>query len=310
MYTLKISVLGWGVLLLALAAMLALAPPTFAVQTSQYDAFSACPTDSPALNDPASEVAICAAGVAHEGQLKVGKLTIPLSGLDLQFGAVGLGLTEPDCPEAGLCFGRAPGTTTLDSQPSVVPVHLRSNVHGPHHWHGKGHTVYLKVTLESAGDVRAVSPGFLFELPVPLFVLPIKLHFEAPWLSHDCYVGSDDEPILWTPFVTGSPASFDSAGDPNGFSTEVLTFTGMPLADSSLAAPGAEGCGHDYRRDRRRHHRSEADRLLDAVVGLPSPSGANEISLPSTAVAFAAAGFDGVAPDGGAELQASFDAAK
>jgi hypothetical protein len=284
-------------LLAAIAAMLAMASTALAVQTTQYDPFSACSTNAPEFSEPASEYAICVAGVAHAGALKIDALTIPLSELNVQFGATGLAAGEPDCPQPGLCFGRVPGTTTVKATPSVIKVKPPGNGSN-----GKG--VSVEVTIESAGDVRAVSPGFLFGVPVPLYKLPIKLHVEAPRLGDDCYVGSNDEPIFLTPFVVGPPASFDFLGDPNGFKIEVVTFTGMPLADKAIAMPAADGCGHNHYSYRR------SDRFVNDLLGLPSPSGANEVVLPNTDVAFAAAGFDGTPPDGGAELRAAFDAAK
>lgn len=298
----KITI-GWAGLLIALVAMLGLASTALAVQTSQYDPFSRCPTAAPTLNEPASEIAICADGVAQEGALKIGALTIPLSRFDVQFGATGLGVEEPDCPEPELCFGRAPGTTTIESAPSVV----RVNPFG-HHKKGSGKGIWVKVTTESAGDVRAVSPGFIFEVPLPLYELPIKLHVEAPGIGRKCYIGSDSKPILLTPLVVGPPTSLDFAEDPNGFHTELLTLTGMTLADKAIAIPKAEGCGHSH------HHGHHSHRLADYLVNdlleLPSPSGINEVVLQNTDLAFAVAGFDGTPPDGGAELQAAFDAAK
>ncbi len=44
--------------------------------------------------------------------------------------------------------------------------------------------------------------------------------------------------------------------------------------------------------------------------GSPSPPGTNEVVLPNSDIAFVVAGFDGTPPEGGAELQAAFDAAK
>jgi len=299
----KITI-GWAGLLIALIAMLGLASTALAVQTSQYDPFSRCPTAAPALNEPASEVAICAAGVAQKGALKIGALTIPLSRFDVQFGTTGLGVEEPDCPEPGLCFGRAPGTTTIASAPSV----LRVNPSGREHEKGDGKGVSMKVTIESAGDIRALSPGFIFGLPVPVYELPIKLHIEAPWVGKNCYVGSDDKPILLTPFAVGEPTSIDIIGDPNGFNTEVLTLTGIPLADEAIALPAAKRCGHGLYKEQQ--SQKQADILVNDLLGLPSPSGANEVVLQNTDLALAAAGFDGTPPEGGAELQAAFNAAK
>lgn len=301
-HSLRKVIVGWGTLLTATAAMLAIASTAFAVQTNQYDAFTACPTDAPAINEPTAKVAFCGASVAHEGVLKIGGLTLPLSQFGVQFAAIGLGLEEPECPQPGFCFGRAPGTTTVDSPPSVIRV--GSPGKGPTGKGTKGKGVRLKVTIESAGDVRAVSLGFLFEAPLPVYKLPIKLHLEAPWLGRKCYVGSDKEPIFLTPFATGPPESFSLVGDPNGFKTEVMTITGLPMVDKTIAVPAGKGCGHSY------HSHRHVDRYVNRLLGLPSPSGANEMGFSNSDIAFAAGAFEGVPPDGGAELQAAFDAAK
>lgn len=310
MYIRRLKV-HWAIGLVTGIFLLIAASSASAVQTDMYDAFSACPTDAPALNDPSSEVVICAAGTADEAELSIGAVDVPIGQLGVQFAAVGFGVDEPECPQEGLCFGWVPGTTSVSAAPAQIRVNPGSRSrrwHSKHSWVGKG-GVRLELTLESAGDIRAVSPGFLFELPVPFFKLPVKLHVQAHWLGDHCYIGSNAEPIVLMPFAAGPPTSFDLSEDPNGFSAEVLSVGGLPLADEEFSVPAAHGCG---RRSDHSHGpgKSAVNRVVNRLLGLPSPEGANVMTLSGATVSFAAAGFDGVPPDGGAELQAAFDAAK
>jgi len=301
--------LGSGALAALLAGFLYLltaAPGALALQSDQYDAFTACPTDEPALNDPASETAICVAGSAPGGTLQIGDRTIPLSRFGLQFATLGIGQEDPECPQPGFCFGRVPGTTTVESRPSRVTVHPGRGK-GDRESKGEGKAQRLEITIEAAGDVRAVSPGGILGLPVPLFKLPVKLHVEAPWLGRRCYVGSNSNPILLTPFVVGAPGSFGITPDPNGLPVETILVSDLPVADQSLAIPAAQGCGTGSQSS----PKADADNdLVNDLLGLPSPAPQNQFALPQVDLAFVGAGFDGTPPDGGALIQAAFDAAK
>lgn len=290
-----------GALLLAAVLLLALAPTAPAAQTDQYDPFTACPTDHPALNDPAAGDAICVAG-SGLGQLTIGDRSLDLGRVGIQVATIGLGKDDPHCPQPGACFGQVPGTTTVEDSPSVFRVGPPGNPKGNP---GKGQALQLKITLERAGDISALSPGFLFGAPLPLFQLPVKLHVEAPWLGDDCYVGSNQNPIVLAPFVVGPPANFEFGGDPNGFRVETVTLDDMPLADKAVAIPRAQGCGHGGARSD-----AKADAKVDDLLGLPSPAGSNTMLFAHTDLAFVAASFDGTPPDGGAEIQAAFDAAQ
>jgi hypothetical protein len=50
--------------------------------------------------------------------------------------------------------------------------------------------------------------------------------------------------------------------------------------------------------------------LVNRSLGLPSPANANEAVFADSNLAFVAAPIDGTPPDGGAAIQAAFDAAK
>lgn len=292
-----------GALLIAMVSLLVASSAALAVQTNQYDAFTACPTDNPALNDPSREIAVCTAASASGGTLQIRDRAIPLSRLGVQFGSTAFTEDEPDCFQENTCLGRAPGTTTVESEPSTISIHPgrgKSSKEG----NGKGNAQTLKITVESAGDVVSVSPAFLFGLPVPVFKLPVKLHLDTPWLGNDCYIGSNANPIYFGPFVLAPPASFQFLGDPNGFQVETLVFSDMPLGDQNLAIPAAQGCGNGNGRGSSRN----AD--VNELLNLPSPGGQNSLALPHVDLRFVAAGYDGTAPDGGAAIQAAFEAAK
>lgn len=80
---------AFGALMIATVSLLAASPAAQAVQSNQYDAFTACPTDHPALNDPSQEFAVCTAATAAAGVLQIGHGAIPLSRLGVQFGSTG-----------------------------------------------------------------------------------------------------------------------------------------------------------------------------------------------------------------------------
>lgn len=289
-----------GALLLAALLLLAFAPVALAVQTDQYDSFTACPTDSPALNDPASLNAICMAG-AGLGELTIDDRTVNLQRVGIQVASTALGKEDPNCPQPGVCFGQVPGTTTVEDSPSAFRVGPPGN---PKNNPGKGQALQLKITLERAGDLSGLNPGFLFGVPLPLFQLPVRLHVEAPWLSDDCYIGSSQDPIVLGPFAVAPPAHFEFLTDPNGFNVETVTLTDMPLEDKAVAIPRSHGCGHGGASSD-----AKANAKVDKLLGLPSPAGLNTMLFAHTDLAFVATGFDGTPPDGGAEIQAAFEAA-
>lgn len=293
---------AFGAWMIAAVALLAGSASALAVQTNMYDAFSACPTSHPALNDPSQEAAVCAAATATGGSLQIGGQAIPLSRLGLQFASTATSVDDPECPQPEACFGRAPGSTTLESAPSVISIHPgRGN---GKQGNGKGNAQKLTITAESAGDIVAVSPAFIAGLPIPVFKLPVKLHLEAPWLGGNCYVGSNASPIYFGPFVLGPPASFEFNYDPNGLPVELIVLEDMPLADQNLSIPRSQGCGHGKGRG------SSRNEDVDELLNLPSPAGQNLLTLPHVQLKFVAAGYIGPGPTGGAALQAAFDAAK
>lgn len=293
-----------------------------AVQTSQYDEFSACPTDAPLLNDPTHEFAICGSGTVQSGSFTIGDLTIPLSApVHAQFAGVTPDTELEDCSPL-ICLPVSPGSTTLSSEP--IPIRIPALQVSPHHQHGSrpprprhrhahashvnDRTETIVMELESAGDIRHIALDAIFGAPVPEYELPVKLHLRGRFLGSECYVGSDSEPIVLAPLQTVPATSSEFLTDPNGFEVETLKILGATAADDSFSVPAANGCGPRVRGWR--HGFYALDDSIDALFGLPSLPGESEVVFLGSDLALAISGYNEVPPDGGAALRAAFDAAR
>jgi hypothetical protein len=130
---------------------------------------------------------------------------------------------------------------------------------------------------------------------MPIVTLPIKIQLTGAGLGPNCFIGTDQNPIVLMPEVTslaGASASFvmfdpDGTPDPNG-TIGAIFVAGAVQGDSTFAVPGASGCGPNGD--------GAADGLVNSTLHLPSPSGLNSLVLldASSAVAVPIAGQDGV----------------
>jgi hypothetical protein len=130
----------------------------------------------------------------------------------------------------------------------------------------------LTATAELAGPASAVllsqtavlSPGRsgLYGLE-PAVVLPLKVHLQNELLGENCYVGSDEEPILLQLFNTGQPEKFEQPAK-----GKILKLNHLTISDKSFSVPAAKGCGSGLTE-------SLVTTLVNDDVGLPSPAGEN-----------------------------------
>ncbi len=104
--------------------------------------------------------------------------------------------------------------------------------------------------------------------------LPVEVHLENPLLGSDCYVGSEDEPILLklTSGTTNPPPPNAPISGRVGMirakdEFDLLEISGDKVVDNSFAVPAAGGCGNPAS--------SEIDAAIDAHLDLPSASGSN-----------------------------------
>lgn len=251
----------------------ALSSVAWAGVTGRPSEFSLCPTS---FVSPAGTL-FCSHSETTGGELTIGNSTVTISNNPdtVDFGAysnTGLGIFGVQVivtPNNGLVFGDpaqfVPGgllglTGMLAplSQPLDPINEVTSSIElaGP-------------ITPNTVVDPTATSAFFcatgpLFSClngpsPNSVVTVPVKVHLHNSVLGPNCYIGSNDDPI-----VLNLQESPNSAPVSNGVGN-ALVVTGVEVADDTFAVPGANGCGAF----------GILDPILDLKVGLPSPSGRN-----------------------------------
>jgi hypothetical protein len=137
----------------------------------------------------------------------------------------------------------------------------------------------VTAVTQSAGTPSNFNLFAGIETGAPIITVPIKIHLENPTLGDSCYIGTDQNPINLNPENTdfshakgvGVIFTFDAAGgvpDVTG-ADGALEIVGAVQGDDTFAVPGATGCGPN----------GSLDGAVDAVAGVPSPSGSNHLVL-------------------------------
>jgi sugar lactone lactonase YvrE len=220
-----------------------------------------CPVDDPAMlnTDGVNFLAFCLASNSTHGSIKIGNLpSAPTGNTNLQAGVI---IDESDFSFSVV----SPAGGALVSDPAQIQ-----------------NTPVGTVTAvpQSAGTPTDFDLFAGISLGVPIISLPMKIHLQNPALGPSCFIGSNQNPIVLHPqnndvsnaISVGGFFTFDPNGvpDPLGPIT-ALQITGAVQGDDTFAVPGAEGCGPNGD--------GSLDALVNAVVGLPSPSGNNHLVL-------------------------------
>jgi hypothetical protein len=230
-----------------------------------WSPFNRCPVDDPAMLavDGTSTLSLCLGSNSTHGSIKIGNLPTQTTGnTNLQ---------------AGLVFDTNTGVFTAISPPGGAlvadPVQITGTPVG---------TVTAVTT--SAGNPSDFDLFAGIQTGVPIITLPIKIQLQNPALGPSCFIGSDQDPILLHPqnndfsnaISVGGFFTFDPNGTPNlaGPLTS-LVISGAVQGDDTFAVPGASGCGPNGD--------GSLDPVVNAVVGLPSPSGNNHLVLDDAA---------------------------
>jgi hypothetical protein len=141
----------------------------------------------------------------------------------------------------------------------------------------------VTAVTQSAGTPSDFNLFAGLEIGMPIIALPIKIQLQNPVLGPSCFIGSEQDPIVLHPENTDFSNAQAVAGlinffDPNGTPDlagplDTLLITGGVQGDDTFAVPGANGCGPN----------GVLDAAVNAVVGLPSPSGNNHLVLDDAA---------------------------
>jgi hypothetical protein len=123
---------------------------------------------------------------------------------------------------------------------------------------------------------QAQSAGQMTNFALTTWTQPIKFKLINPLLGNNCYIGSDNNPVVINPQVTGT-LSFIPDPNPTRFpNVVVLQVTGGTATDNTFSTPGVTGCGPGGAKN------IPVDEAIDANSGLPAASGVNSITLNGT----------------------------
>lgn len=237
--------------------------------TGEYKQFGECPLSIITITD-------CIFSETNGGSVTVGKKTVPLvNTVILQGGFEGGG-------EEVQFYGAENGDT-LSKTKQPVPGGLLGIV-APKWWPqwaqdwfnegiNKGFTG-VTATVELAAPAEEIllnTENLLFESGTAL-QLPVKVKLDNALLGSECYVGSDEEPIV-IPFTTGTSGALKGSAGTLSFNPTftIITISGGKLVNGTFAAPGADGCGG--------FASFLIDPLVNSILGIPAGSGKNNAIL-------------------------------
>jgi hypothetical protein len=277
-----------GILLAGVVTALVIVSPASAVELNGgWAPFNRCPVDHPLVSGTdgisgAGSGSICVAASSPSGTIKLGKMDVQATrATNVQAG--GRINSDNNIPLVG---GR-PGGAVI-SQPVKVkggllglacgtgndPLNLRRICRD-----------LLEDNILNRVDARVKSAGRPTDFnliaglvtDVPIMKLPVKIQLQNPLLGNKCFIGGEANPIVLQPANTVAPTNgaFNTwalNGDPDTSPTAPLASivtTGATQADSTFSVPKAHGCGL----------LNLFDGAINSKVGLPSPSGQNEVVL-------------------------------
>jgi DNA-binding beta-propeller fold protein YncE len=227
-----------------------------------WASFFRCPVDDPAMLATNGDfntlgLAFCLGSNSTHGSITLGNITTTTGNTNLQTGLIDVNGTFTVIPG-----GSPAGSLIAD------PVELSTPV-GP-----------VTAITESAGAPSNFNLIAGIVTGTPIITVPVKIHLaNNPTLGPSCFIGSEQNPILLNPqnndlsnaLSVGGFFSFDAAnGAPDVTGPDgALLITGAVQGDDTFAVPGATGCGPG----------GSLDAAVDAVAGVPSPSGSNHLVL-------------------------------
>ena len=227
----------------------------------------------------------CIAGDAITGSITIGNITTPVAhpvtaqfGLwdppNATFGGVNTGGIEQLA--GGVLPPPAGVSAQLVSSPEFVPGGLLKALGCP------SSTPSVQKLCQEAQNfggnylkvfALAQSAGQITNFGLTTWTQPVKFRLINPLLGSNCYIGSDNNPIVINPSVTGTLGFTPDPNPTKHPNTDVLAVTQATATDTTFAAPGVTGCGPGGAAN------IAVDEAIDAANGLPAASGVNSLTL-------------------------------
>jgi hypothetical protein len=266
-----------------------------------YTPFTNCPLLNPLMQETPTvprplvnglSLAACTAGNVTSGSITIGNITTPVvRPVNVQFGF----WTPPNASSGGdndgpnLVDGYQGGilpppaglSAMLVTKPDLIPQKLttalgcstttdpvvKSVCTQAENFGGKYQDVYA--LAQSAGQIT--------NFGVLTWTQRIKFKLINPLLGSNCYIGSDNNPVVINPQLSVGPGGqLQELTDPNPTAhpdTFTLGITVASATDNTFTAPGVTGCGPGGAKN------VSIDTALDAGTGLPAASGVNSLTL-------------------------------
>jgi hypothetical protein len=245
-----------------------------------YKPFTICPLLNPLMQESVNGSAMgCIAADTRTGSIKIGTITTPITHpVVVQFGIWDPPNATPSQFTGGILPPRAGLSAQLVGGPDRVPGGLLKALGCPSsraaverlcreakHRGGR----YLRVYS------MAQSAGPITNFALTTWTQPLKLRLINPLLGSYCYIGSNDNPIVINPSVTGTLVVEKDPHPKLHPDTDVLKVTHAVATDTAFTAPGVTGCGPGGSAN------IAIDKAIDTSTSLPSASG-NSITLNGT----------------------------
>lgn len=231
--------------------------PTQVLHKEDFLKFQNCPIDV---------AKGCLYGETLEGEFKLGSKTTTL--------------VNPTILQGGLAYI---GTTTLPMIPPRFGAEQVSKTSQPIPGGLTGVNELIggpaSATAEQAGTIMVTSVflGFGHDIAVEF---PIKIHLENENLGPNCYIGSDEEPVMLrlTDGTTSPPEGVEpmsgKVGDNKGLDKgRVIAFFNNTLVDNTFAVPAAKNCGTSALVE------PIITAAVNAAIGLPAAPGVSHAIL-------------------------------
>jgi len=252
-----------------------------------YKAFTNCPLNNPVMHedmpitDSGGGFSACVAGGVGTGSITIGNIvTTVVQPVNVQFGFF--------IPPKDSNFYPAPAvpplagpSAILSTKPDLLPESLTTALGCP----SSDPTVESMCQQAQArgGNYNRVyalaqEAGQITNFSIFTWTQPLKFKLINPLLGNNCYIGSDETPVVVNPSLSVAPGgSLFVTYDPNPTvhpDTFVLGITVASATDSTFSAPGVTGCGPGPG-----VANVPVDEAIDTSSGLPAASGVNNLTL-------------------------------
>ena len=236
-----------------------------------YAPFTDCPLNNPAMELSVPDLATgCVASENTSGTFTISGIPVSITHpVTVQFGFYSA--LDSNGNQIFPLLMPADGRSLVD-QPEETPGGLPLLLLCPNGINADIAALCQKAATSGHTDLTAlVRPaGPISNFGLTTFTQPVKIQLINPLLGGNCYIGSDDDPIVLNPTIISGNLTFFPDPDPVRFpTTAVLAILDAQATDDTFSVPAATGCGP----------RDVADAAINSLLGLPSPSGNNHLVL-------------------------------